>query len=414
MVEAPLRRSRAFHALFASSFALCACGTSSSVGLDSGRDAAETSLEDASAGDAPLPVRMGFVCSPATLALNVGAAGMSLRATLTVPGSMEERLNGRPGLVWRSSNTAVLYVDAAGSASGRAEGTAEAWAEYQGSRSSSCMVTVQRPGVSRRLSIEPTRLTLAPGDARPLVVQQSGTDGTITDVTAMAVWSSSMPAVATWNSSMGKVVGLTMGTTELTATVGGATATTRVTVLRPLRRIDVDPAVFTMQRYTTLRVQALGTYDDGSRVNVTESVEWASELRDLVRVEPDGEVRALAVTPGPVTLRASASWGVETPVIAQASVTVREDEARSITVRTTPDGPLTVGTTAQARPLCTFSDGSTADVAGATGTTFRSSDTTVLAVSTTGALTPLRAGTSVLSVSFRGVTGDATVTVNAR
>lgn len=396
--------------------AACSPGTQ---GLDARVVDAALEAEAESAVDvveAPTGPR-GFRCTPETLTLTLSSSSMPSQLTalaLTGLGGAEERLNDRTGLVWRSSDAATAYVDAAGRVSGRAEGMARVWAEYMGGRSSECVITVQPMSDGTRLSIDPVRVVLAPGESSPATVTQTQRDGSTVDATGTATWTSSAPSVAVWNASMRQLVAVGEGRATLTASLGTARASTQVLVFRPLRLLAIEPAALTMQRYTVASLRAIGTYDDGMRVDVTEGVEWSSLVRDAVRVDARGTVQALAVSTTPVPVAAESNWGREEPLRVEAPVTVRDDAPQRIVLSVASSGPLVVGAMGQLRADCTFEGGFVADVANATGVNYRSSNTAVLAASSTGQLSLFRAGTARVTVTFRGVSAELELTVIAR
>lgn len=225
-------------------------------------------------------------------------------------------------------------------------------------------------------------------------------DGSTQTVTASANWSSSAPATA--SVAGGLVVGLTPGTTTITATYSGLSAQTAVQVSAgapALTSLSITGAL-TISVGQTTQLQATAHYSDGSSQNVTALSVWTSSAI------PVGTVAAglvVGVSAGTTTVSANylgRSAAVSVQVVAPPTLV-----GLSITGSTN----VAVGGTTQLQAVARYSDGSTQTV-------------TALALWTSGA--PLRAtvaaglvvgvlpGSSTLTATFSGFTAQVTVTVS--
>lgn len=138
------------------------------------------------------------------------------------------------------------------------------------------------------LSHEPEALTFgASWDARRIVLTAGFADGSVKDVTALAVWSSDDETVATV--SVGDVTPSGAGETIVRAVYEGRTVTVPVTaeVLFTGLRATPDSLVFGgAGGQTTVRLFA--GYSDGSEQDVSDETDWASIDPAVVTVDGSG------------------------------------------------------------------------------------------------------------------------------
>ena len=181
----------------------------------------------------PVPVASVSV-SPARVDLAPGA-----QATLaaTAYDAAGRALDGR-ALVWASSNTAVVTVDAVGSITAVAAGAATITATSEGITGSSA-VSVTIPAVAT-VAIEPARVTLQRNMTASLTPTLRDANGNV--LTGRAItWKSSDTTIARV-SSTGVVTALRLGAAAITLTSEGKSASASVTVTTgPVNRIAVSP-----------------------------------------------------------------------------------------------------------------------------------------------------------------------------
>jgi N-acetylneuraminic acid mutarotase len=152
--------------------------------------------------------------SPATSQLGVGA---TLQYTATATFSDGTTTDVTASSSWTSSATAIASINASsGSATAVAIGQATITA-IKGSISGSATLTVIAPTVVS-ISVTPNSFTTGVGIARQMTATGTYTDGSTNDVTGTATWASSAPSVA--SVSRGLVSGVSMGTSNISATVG--------------------------------------------------------------------------------------------------------------------------------------------------------------------------------------------------
>ncbi|WP_052723766.1 Ig-like domain-containing protein [Paenibacillus wulumuqiensis] len=112
-------------------------------------------------------------------------------------------------------------------------------------------------------------------DGQELNVYTVDGSGNTTDVSDKATWSTSSAAVATVKS--GQVTPVSVGTTTITAKYGDLAATKKVTVTSPYTALALSPAAGTNVTIgEPVEFTATATKQDGSTVDVTDSVTWST------------------------------------------------------------------------------------------------------------------------------------------
>jgi hypothetical protein len=146
---------------------------------------------------------------------------------------------------------------------------------------------------------------------------------------------------------------------------------------------------------------ATGTYSDGTTNDLTTSATWASSNTGFVSVTSAG--LATAASPGQATL--SATVGA-----LQANTNVTVSPASVVSLQISPASPtVPLGGTQQFSATGTYSDGTTFDVTAST--TWSSSDTGVVSVTSAGLATAASLGQTTLSATIGAVQASTNVTV---
>jgi uncharacterized protein YjdB len=360
--------------------------------------------------------------TPATLtSITLSPARLTLPAGMWVPvqasGTYSDGTNRDiTGLVtWSSSDTTVLTVVSSGSNAGRASGVAKGGARLSaalGTASASLDVTVTDATLTG-LAVTPDRPLLVTGTSQQMAATATFSDGTTLDVTAQSTWASSDTTVASISNAaggQGLVSALKPGQATLSATLGGLTGGTTLTVSSAaLMSIAVAPAGPSLPLGVTQSFTAMGLFADGSMQDLTAQVAWTSSDVTVVAISnastSPGLATALAV--GNVTVTATytgISGQTMVDVVAAALVSLSVSPANPTLAKGSVRGFDAVGI---------YSDGSTKDLT--TQVTWSSSDATVVSVSNTqgsaGMGTCLAAGIATVSAALSGVTGSTTVTV---
>jgi trimeric autotransporter adhesin len=342
---------------------------------------------------------------------NAGLGGLvTFTATAIYPNNVSQNVTNLA--TWSSSNSTIATVSATGVASALAAGTAIISATYQGATGSTNL-TVGSATLDH-ISVTPSSPQLAVGVYTGLLATAVFTDGTVTDVTNQAMWTSSNPSIAT-AASQGVVNAVAPGTAKISATWHGVSGSTEVTVTSAaLVAIHVDPASITLPVGVTDYFSAQAVYADKSSQDITELATWSSTAPNVADAQLStfygGIVTSVAA--GQATIRVAFGGLIGTSAVTVTSATLSA-------VQITPSDPsVPIGTTFQAAATAVFSDNSTQDVTYEASWT--SGTPSVLDVGDSdftppynGQASALSPGTATVTAAWHGVTGSTTVTVTA-
>ncbi len=258
------------------------------------------------------------------------------------------------------------------------------------------------------IEITPSLKQAAAGTTAQFTATGVYTDNSTQDLTTQATWESSDSAVATVNDGLAITAGV--GSTTVSAISGDVSGNTMLTVTNAtLVSIEVSPAAPSLANGLTQQFTATGLYTDNSTQDLTTQVTWASSNGAVATVSDVGGSNGLATTAGVGSTTVSASSG---GVTGDATLTVTNATLVSIEVSPSPS-QAAGGTTAQFTATGLYTDNSTQDLT--TQVTWASSDGAVATVSnaagSNGLATTAGVGSTTVSASSGGVSGEATLTV---
>jgi trimeric autotransporter adhesin len=225
-------------------------------------------------------------------------------------------------------------------------------------------------------------------------------DGSSRDLTALVNWASSSTAAATISAS-GLATGMAAGSTTISASLGGITGSTSLTVTAPtINSIVVTPDGLTLgigigQQYT-----ATAVYSDGSTQDLVSGVTWTSSASGVATINGSG----LATTVGAGTATITAKVGSFSDT---TQLTVVAANLVSISVTPTPSS-IAIGTDQQFSAVGSFNDGSTQLL---TSVTWSSSSSSVATINSSGLATAVGTGTATITAASGSVSGIAALTV---
>jgi hypothetical protein len=138
-------------------------------------------------------------------------------------------------------------------------------------------------------------------------------DGSTADITSQVTWASTAANVATI-SAYGVATGLAAGTTDIIATMSGATSPAVPLTVISLISITIAPASPpNLAVGVTQQFSAIGTYSDGSTMDITYESTWTSSGNsDIATISSAG--LATGVADGIAKIEA-AWFGVNSPAI---------------------------------------------------------------------------------------------------
>jgi hypothetical protein len=267
------------------------------------------------------------------------------------------------------------------------------------------------PAVLESITITPGDGGMAPGTTLQFRAAGNFSSGSRPDLTALASWSSSDAAVATISDepgSKGLVSAVGAGTTTITATREGVTASTSLTV-SPVATIAVIPqAPPSIAPGTTLQFTAAGILQSSQAQDLTTFATWTSSNAAVAAVSdaPDSKGLATAATvTGAATISAEYTGVTGTATLTTSAVA-------SIAVAPA-SASIANGTTRQFTATGTLQDFNTQNLT--TFATWTASNPAVAFISnasgTKGQATAVGEGFTSVSAIFSSIASTAQLTV---
>ena len=255
------------------------------------------------------------------------------------------------------------------------------------------------------IAVTPANSSMAVGTTKQFTATGTFSDSSTQDLTLSVLWGSSSPATATIN-NLGSVGSLATGTTTISATLGTISGSTTLTVSTAhLVSISINPSNPRIEKGTTLKFTAVGTFSDGSTSSSLSGLSWKSSKPNIAQVRGSGLAHGKKA--GTVTISAS-SAGIK----GTTTLTVGTGTLTSVAI-TPLDSSVTLGNTQQFTATGSFNDGTTQDI---TLTTHWSSSSASVATianapSVGGLATTHGVGTTSIGANAKGVTASTTMTV---
>jgi hypothetical protein len=313
-----------------------------------------------------------------------------------------------PTVTWASATTATATISSAGVATAVAMGTTVISAT-SGSISGMTTLTVTAPPVLMSISVTPATPSIAKGTNQQFTATGTYSDTSTKDLTATATWASATPATATITTG-GLATGVVGGTTVISATSGGVSGMTTLTVTgAALVSIAVTPGAPSIAAGTKQQFVATGTFKDAANVMTTQDlsamVTWASVTAATATITPAGLATGLVV--GTSVITATSGTGA-TAIVGMTTLNVTAATLMSIAV-TTSTPSIAKGATATFVATGTFTDTSTQVLT--TQVTWASATPGTATIAATGIATSVGVGTTVISAKLTTGTGATAVTV---
>ncbi|HJX65890.1 MAG TPA: Ig-like domain-containing protein [Polyangia bacterium] len=326
---------------------------------------------------------------------------------------------------WTSSAATVATVGNTGTTKGQVTGVAAGsftvTATVGTIVGTSAQMTVNATKKLVSIQITPSQPTMQVRRTQAFVATGTYDDNSYSDVTQQATWSSSAASILTvvaTGANAGQASAVAAGPATLTATLGAISGTDQVTVTAAvLRTITVTcPDVIIVTNPQSC--SALGTYNDNTTADLTAQVTWSSSNTAALTMSNAAANPGLAtgIAAGTATVRAALSG-----VTGQANVTVSAAPLISITVSPVALNNVIVGLTSSLAATGLYG------VAGNPATQFSIDVTTMASWSvldntvatvgnsstTAGQVTGVKAGSTSVTATLSGKTGQATVNVVA-
>lgn len=138
------------------------------------------------------------------------------------------------------------------------------------------------------ITVTPTSPSIAKGLTQQLSAKGTFTDGSTSDVTSSASWSSATASVASVDTHSGLATSLAVGSTVITATSGSVSASVTLLVTPAVvESIVISPNPAYAGIGINRQLTATGTYSDGSTADVSTLATWTSTNTSIATVEPE-------------------------------------------------------------------------------------------------------------------------------
>src|SRR5579864_154582 len=308
---------------------------------------------------------------------------------------------------WQSSATGVASITNSGLATAINIGTSTISGTFGGMTATS-LLTVNAANL-KSITIGPANPTMAPGTNLQLAAKGSFNDGSTRDVTFLASWTSSTPSVASVGSGSALASALTQGMTTITATLGGISGSTSLTVSNAtITSVLISPSSPKIPIGAAQSFTATGVFSDSSTQDITRSVVWSSSNTAIATIASTAPT-AVGVSAGTTNINATFSFG-STSQAGTTVLTVSSATLASLAI-TPSSAEIAPASSQEFLATGTFSDGSTQDMN--TLVTWSTSDTHVAVVSHPGVITGEAAGVVTVTAQQGSVSASANLLVES-
>lgn len=228
-----------------------------------------------------------------------------------------------------------------------------------GTMSSTYKVTVSSATISS-ITVTPATPSVAKGLSKQFVATGTFSDNTTQDITLDVSWISTTTTFATVSdaeSSKGLAKAVDIGASTITATFGGVSGSTEMTVAKAaVKSITISPANPSALSLSTQKFTATGTYSDDTTADITSTAAWSSSGTSCATM--NGGV-ATTLAPGSSAISATLEG-----IRGSTTLTVTGGSLSSIAV-SPATSTLAKDTRTRITATGTFSDGSSRDITGA-------------------------------------------------
>lgn len=368
------------------------------------------------------PDLLSITVSPNTWLVNVGGTkSFTAQAVYSDNTTADITLSA----TWTSSAANIVSISNAsglrGQASALAEGTAQVQAALSGISGSATVTVTNSPLASIAITPNPGSLILGiPTQFTATGTYQNGTSQSISSQVVWSVANGTIASVSNTAGNEGRVTGLSLGTTTLTATLAGISGTASISVVQAnLVSIAVNPPTVSLTAGADQPYSATGTYDNDATLDLTNQVTWSSSNIAVAQISNAATSRGLATSliAGNTIISASLNG-----VTGTATMKVTAPQISSIVITPAVESIVVTGTQAFV-VRAVYANGTTTTVTNQA--TFTSSDPNVATVTTTGGgggrpggtgrgvATGVGAGTVTITTTYQGLTDSATLTVTS-
>ena len=321
------------------------------------------------------------------------AAGATQQFTLTGTYSDGSTQNVSSSATWSSSAPAVAAISSTGLATGTAPGAVQFTASYNGQTATSGTDQITAATLVS-IALSPASLNLAHGTSQQFTVTGTYSDASTHDLTSQASFTSSNSSVVQL-SVTGLATGIAVGSAQVSASVGGQTATTQSLNVTPatLSSITINPNSPSFASGSVQQFTATGIFSDGTTQDLSTQAVWSSSSPQVLTINAQG----LATSSGSGAVQVSAVFSGVTGTTGTVQMTAATLSSLSITPAS---AQVAKGTAQQFTATGTYTDGSVQDLSNVV--TWTSSNGAVAGISATGLATGTGLGTAQLTATYQG------------
>lgn len=338
--------------------------------------------------------------TPATVNLAKGYTTPEFTAMATYTDSSTQ--NVTDSVQWQSDDSSVVSLsDNVGTA--LLEGTALISASLDGVNSNEASVSVS---AAELLSIQlsPTSASVAKGNTQAYTATGRYSDSSTSNISNDVTWRSDNTAITTI-SEQGLATAVSVGSVSISANSGALTSNTSFLAVTnaELASIKISAPDDSTPIGSPLEFTASGTYTDGTIVDISDAVAWASTDTTIATITGSGVLNG--VNQGDIDITASSN-GVTSNTL---SIDISAAAIEALTIDTASSNVM-LKRSLQLSATGDYTDDSSQNLSSSSSWT--SSDASVATVDANGLVTSVSAGSTTITASFEGYADDTTLTID--
>ena len=247
---------------------------------------------------------------PATTVLPAGKT-INYDAYGTYSGGLTFYLNGLA--TWTSSNTSLVTIAQNGTAITQKPGPAVTISAtypptntgpYPQKTGTASVIVTQFPLLS--IAVTPTTATVPVAVSTSFAAVGTFSDSSTQNLSSYATWAASPSSVATINTGLplpGQATGLAPGQASITAGFAGVVSNNAAMTVSAakIKSLAVTPNPASAKTGSQVQFVAVGTFDDGTTVDLTNQVNWTSSVVTVATINNSG-VASVAGASGSTTV----------------------------------------------------------------------------------------------------------------
>ena len=306
-------------------------------------------------------------------------------------------------LIWKSSDSSVVTVDANGKIAGLKEGKAIITVTSPNGKTATCVVKVVADQIGvKTITLDPDKNTLETGETGQIIAVIEPVNATNREL----VWSSSDSSVATVDSK-GVIKGLKSGTVTITAKTkdGKVVGTTTITVKvipTPTPKV-ITSLSFAQDNISIKKGNTLGLVVEVEPTELSNTeLTWTSSDPSIVKIDENGKITG--VKEGTATITVTSPNGKK--ATCTVNVTVDTIEVKKIDLKPNKK-TLEAGETGQITAIIEPENATNRELV------WSSSDSSIATVDSKGVIKGIKEGTVTITAKTKDgkVVGTTTITV---